>query len=427
MKLLSWVLVGTLATFSLAALISSVNVSINLSMNSGCDIPSVTEPTVDKTNAANTIATTASTTTLQQTASSSSNSAAAAAETTTTTTTFPNLERLGQKLLSDSNPQNDWERNLFARLDRIREHCGELCAINDLASLERYTVTPKNQTAVSMRQLKVPVDCDSIMLDAEIDASDNTIPSSPPPQLLEYYTMGNATRYNTIYKNQTYAGTTGGVPVWSQDLINEYTQKIKNMEHNDFRRGSVGYYGRQSTHLFLRVRQFIPIKGARVLVIGSESPWLEVAALYLGAAHVVTLEYGIIQAEDPRMTTYLPSEFRELYRNKTLGLFDVVLSFSSLEHSGLGRYGDALNPWGDVLAVARARCVTRPGGYLGISVPVPQRSDKLDIVSFNELREYGKIRYPLLTANWEQLDGEEHRLRPTGKRHPPFVFVNPID
>ena len=31
--------------------------------------------------------------------------------------------------------------------------------------------------------------------------------------------------------------------------------------------------------------------------------------------------------------------------------FDAVVSFSSLEHSGLGRYGDAINPWADVLEV----------------------------------------------------------------------------
>ena len=34
--------------------------------------------------------------------------------------------------------------------------------------------------------------------------------------------------------------------------------------------------------------------------------------------------------------------------------FDAVVSFSSIEHSGLGRYGDALNPWGDLIASAQA-------------------------------------------------------------------------
>ena len=33
--------------------------------------------------------------------------------------------------------------------------------------------------------------------------------------------------------------------------------------------------------------------------------------------------------------------------------YDAMVTFSSLEHSGLGRYGDGLNPWGDLIAMAR--------------------------------------------------------------------------
>ena len=38
------------------------------------------------------------------------------------------------------------------------------------------------------------------------------------------------------------------------------------------------------------------------------------------------------------------------YMNGTLPKFDVMVSFSSIEHSGLGRYGDELNPWGDLVS-----------------------------------------------------------------------------
>ena len=59
----------------------------------------------------------------------------------------------------------------------------------------------------------------------------------------------------------------------------------------------VGSYGLQSTDLFLRVKEYIPVKNARVLVIGSEAPWLEGAAR---AAEVVTLEYGRIDSQVPQ-------------------------------------------------------------------------------------------------------------------------------
>jgi hypothetical protein len=67
----------------------------------------------------------------------------------------------------------------------------------------------------------------------------------------------------------------------------------------------------------------------------------------------------------------------------------------SLEHSGLGRYGDALNPWGDLLALARAWCVTKPGGWLYLGLPSCG-----DGYLSNLHRMYGKIRWPLITTNW---------------------------
>ena len=56
------------------------------------------------------------------------------------------------------------------------------------------------------------------------------------------------------------------------------------------------------------------------------------------------------------------SEFMKSYLNGTLGLIDAVVTFSSVEHSGLGRYGDILNPWEDIIAIARAWCVTKNNG-----------------------------------------------------------------
>ena len=36
------------------------------------------------------------------------------------------------------------------------------------------------------------------------------------------------------------------------------------------------------------------------------------------------------------------------------------------------RYGDAFNPWGDLMTVARAWCVTKPGGVFIIGIPFEQ-------------------------------------------------------
>ena len=93
----------------------------------------------------------------------------------------------------------------------------------------------------------------------------------------------------------------------------------------------------------------------------------------------------------------VPLEFRRNFLENKLGKFDAVVTFSSVEHSGLGRFGDMLNPWGDIITIARAWCVTKDGGYLTIGVPYANES-----IEFNAGRHYGKIRYPYLTTNWRQ-------------------------
>ena len=88
-------------------------------------------------------------------------------------------------------------------------------------------------------------------------------------------------------------------------------------------------------------------------------------------------------------------------------LFDVVFSFSSLEHSGLGRYGDPIAPFGDAEAVAQMWCAVRPGGLFFLALPsfatADQRRRKCQIV-WNAHRLYGYVRLQHVTANWEVLD-----------------------
>ena len=139
------------------------------------------------------------------------------------------------------------------------------------------------------------------------------------------------------------------------------------------------------------------MRGARVLVIGTERPWVEAALLAHGAASIVTLEYGAMTSTHPQVTPMTPAAIRAAYIGGELAPFDAVVSFSSVEHSGLGRYGDALNPWGDILAVARAWCVAKRGAKLLLAVPFERR----DRLAWNSHRVYGPARYPHLVANWQ--------------------------
>jgi hypothetical protein len=138
------------------------------------------------------------------------------------------------------------------------------------------------------------------------------------------------------------------------------------------------------------------VTGKRGLVIGSENPWLEAILLDFGAEHVTTLEFGTIRSEHPKLSSFTPNEFTEKVLIGSLEHdYDFVFSFSSLEHDGLGRYGDILNPKGDLHMMARTMTVLKPGGLFFLSLPVGAK----DELAWNAHRIYGPNRYPLVVCN----------------------------
>ena len=79
--------------------------------------------------------------------------------------------------------------------------------------------------------------------------------------------------------------------------------------------------------------------------------------------------------------------------------FDACLSISSFEHDGLGRYGDPLNPNGDLEAMQKMKGVLKPAGVMFLSVPIG-----IDTVWFNVHRVYGEHRFYELIKGWEALN-----------------------
>jgi len=255
-----------------------------------------------------------------------------------------------------------WKTQLFRRLDRIRLACGQLCNLNTPAALEEHYVYPLEE-GQQLPTIRVPnVNCPAILGQEEIDEGDLSAPGIPP-ELLSYFTIGNAYAVsNEPRRKDIYMGGNALQNVWKEADLTWLIQQIA--------AGTArGTYGVQATRGVRDKVGEIDMKGKSVMVTGSERPWLEAICLHWGAAKVTTLEYGKIVSEHPQIVTLTPDVFRAKYLAGELEEFDGILSHSSLEHSGLGRYGDALNPWGDILAVARAWCVTKSGGFLYVGVP----------------------------------------------------------
>ena len=258
--------------------------------------------------------------------------------------------------------------------------------------------TPEPATAAGTAnpiQLEAPVNCKQLFQMEEIDAGDLTFPYPPPEELIPFYSLNGQIpiSYRKHWKS-AYLGGEARENIWTREEIELQLSSLAN--------GTLeGTYGRQrTTEISNLLDQKMDLKGKSVLVIGSERPWLEVAALAAGATNVTTLEYGSIISHHPQILTLTPETFRNSYLEKKLPRFDAILTFSSLEHSGLGRYGDALNPWGDILSLARAWCVTKNEGQLMLGVPTCK-----DRINWNAHRCYGNIRWPLLTINWAPIDG----------------------
>ncbi len=273
----------------------------------------------------------------------------------------------------------------FERENDLRLGCGQIC--ND---------SIPGHPSKFFDFIKKEFSCKDIWENPAIDQS-RTGPPTPlaeiPSGMLPSFTYNSRVpiRPYVTFFDQVYLGSTAEVPVWDNQTIDKWAAQCS--------RGTLeGTYGRSETSFLLQGLHQIPIMAsANVLVIGSENPWVEACVLSTGAAHVTTLEYGRIESRHPKVSAVTPHEIRGRY-TEFLETFDVIVTFSSVEHAGLGRYGDALNPWGDRQTIARAWCASKPGGYLLLAVPYGN-----DAIEYNAHRIYGQIMYPHLVANWHQL------------------------
>jgi len=147
-------------------------------------------------------------------------------------------------------------------------------------------------------------------------------------------------------------------------------------------------YGMTDYWLWDALTEF-PATGQSVAIMGSTTPWYESTCIHFGG-RPVTIEYNTIKVHTRRMEAVTVADFERAPR-----VFDAAISISSFEHDGLGRYGDPLDPDGDLKAMQNMKRIVRPGGLLYLAVPVGR-----DRILFNAARVYGPIRFPLLIDGW---------------------------
>ena len=67
-----------------------------------------------------------------------------------------------------------------------------------------------------------------------------------------------------------------------------------------------------------------------------------------------------------------------------------------------------MNPWVDLITMAKSWCLMKPGGIA--LVGFPSGPDKID---FNGRRTYGRVQLPHVFSNWEQLYAETNFTQPS--------------
>ena len=174
---------------------------------------------------------------------------------------------------------------------------------------------------------------------------------------------------------------------YSKTMVDTMIEKIlrKETKHH-------GSYELTTTMLYECLERY-PIKNKNVAIIGSVTPWHESLCLAYGGIPT-TIEYNKLTTDDSRLNLITVDDY-----NKNPIEFDAAFSISSFEHDGLGRYGDPLDPDGDLKAMAKVReQMLKKDGLLYLAVPTGR-----DTLWWNAHRIYGMRRWYKLIDGFEML------------------------
>lgn len=209
-----------------------------------------------------------------------------------------------------------------------------------------------------------------------------TPPRTIPSNLINQFTLNNRIPVKEFYLDDS--SNKNGIAEYNSDTVNSLIHKVSIKD--------TGGYGDTDKWLYEAFEKY-PIKNKKVAIIGSVSPWYESICLFYEAIPY-TIEYNKINNHDERLHVMTVDE----YNNNPM-VFDAAISISSFEHDGLGRYGDPINPIGDLTAMKKTKEMVEKKGLLFLSVPTGK-----DMLLWNIHRVYGRIRLPMLFEGWELID-----------------------
>lgn len=222
--------------------------------------------------------------------------------------------------------------------------------------------------------------------DLDIDLQNKFTDNNIIPVSNNYFTPN-------LYKNLI-------VPNWNTIIstyIKNFTREnIVNNLHGkeNYPIGDLQYKEGGASYYFCKLLDNLSVSNKKVAIIGSELPWLEAIVYNYGCKNITTVEYNkpFIEHENFKVISY--DEFKI-----TDDKYDIIISYSSIEHSGLGRYGDNINPDEDINTINVIHEHLTNEGTLCLGFPIGK-----DTLVWNANRIYGRHRLPKLLANFKIIE-----------------------
>ena len=208
-------------------------------------------------------------------------------------------------------------------------------------------------------------------------------PRSIPEDMMNAYTLDGEIQVKHWYLNGTIDQNAN---IWSESRIQSFLDRFtfENIQANTH--GLEDYPNAAKFHMDACVKYIDHIKHKNIAVIGSIDPWIEAILVNAGAKSVTTVEWNVPVCNHAILRTISYNEFVQ-----STDVYDSIFSYSSIEHSGLGRYGDPLNPNGDIETMEHIYNALLPGGVCFVGFPVGK-----DTLVWNAHRIYGEKRLKLI-------------------------------
>ena len=256
--------------------------------------------------------------------------------------------------------------------------------LNNLKKCRYVKISLDDTEYLHLRKIEVNVDKDmNNIIESDIPPQSTIPPTLPPKSLYREYTLDG--KIPMIMQYYNHSGNSGNPPHFTES---QYKEFFSNLDNNIFK------YYRDEGKAFFEVIKKYDFSGKNVTIWGLADMNLDAFSLWAGANKVYVVEYNKPIIEHEKISVFNTSEFESQNIQS-----DIAISYSSFEHDGLGRYGDPLNPNGDIIAMQHAHEHLSDDGILLLGVPLG-----VDCLVWNAHRIYGKMRLPRLLQNYKLLD-----------------------